>query len=71
MFSVGDEVYGYVRKDWVQGGTVAPESRPATPCMIHAAAGGGAIAASVPLLAPGGTVASIADASARDEHGGH
>ena len=34
-------------------------------------AGGGAVAASAELLADGGTIASIADATARSEHGGH
>ncbi|MEU4385140.1 NADP-dependent oxidoreductase [Promicromonospora sp. NPDC023805] len=33
--------------------------------------GGGAVAASAELLADGGTVASIADPTARTEHGGH
>jgi NADPH:quinone reductase-like Zn-dependent oxidoreductase len=33
--------------------------------------GGGAVAASAELLADGGTIASIADPTARTEHGGH
>ncbi|WP_402469187.1 NADP-dependent oxidoreductase [Isoptericola aurantiacus] len=33
--------------------------------------GGDAVAVSATLLAPGGTIASITDPSARDEHGGH
>lgn len=171
-FSVGDEVFGYARKDWVHGGTLAEyvsapvrtlarkpaslsfEEAAAVPLagltayqsirragvragqtvLVHAAAGGvgsfavqlarhlgarvigtasernhewlrsvgaepvtygdgladrvralapdgvdvaldyagdGAAAASVPLLVPGGTVASIVDAAARDEFGGH
>jgi NADPH2:quinone reductase len=169
---VGDEVYGYVRKDWVHGGTFAElvaapvrtlarkpasltfEEAAAVPLagltayqsivrsgvragqtvLVHAAAGGvgsfgvqiarhlgarvigtasegnhdylrglgvepvaygegladrvralapdgvdvvldfaghGAVAQSAPLLAPGGVITSITDASARDEHGGH
>ncbi|GAA1872797.1 NADP-dependent oxidoreductase [Myceligenerans crystallogenes] len=171
-FSVGDEVFGYVRKDWTHGGTLAEyvaapvrtlarkpasmtfEEAAAVPLagltayqsieragvgtgdtvLVHAAAGGvgsfavqiarrlgarvigtasernhgwlrslgvepvtygdgladrvralapdgvdavldyvggGAVAASVPLLVTGGTIASITDAAARDEFGGH